>query len=428
MNKPPQHGTWIFGINGGVVGAALALAMVFVPAVVASRSAQAQNYIYSQLFSFDAQDGYKPFAGLVQDAQGNLYGTTSSGGANLYLCHNGCGTVFKLDTTGKETVLYSFTGGGDGRTPLSDLVLDAQGNLYGTTYYGGNLTCPGTNGIGCGTVFKLDTTGKETVLHSFSGSPDGSRPKAGLVLDAQGNLYGTTYYGGSPTCDAGTGCGTVFKVDTTGNEAVLFSFTGNGRNPGGALVLDANGNLYGTTVNGGRYGRGVVFKIDPTVKQTVLYSFTGGADGAKPLAVLVQDAQANLYGTTSMGGNLSACLNGCGTVFKLDPTGNETVLYSFTGTNGDGKHPEAGLVLDGQGNLYGTTRYGGITSMPGPGTVFKVDTTGKETVLYKFGSIPKDGNQPAARLLLDAQGNLHGTTVRGGRFGPNSGTVFKLAP
>jgi uncharacterized repeat protein (TIGR03803 family) len=445
MNNPTQHRSWILGIRGRVAGAALALAIMLVPAVLGTRSAQAQTYTESVLYSFTGPpDGANPFAGLVRDAQGNLYGTTASGGD--LSCDDGgpypgCGMVFKLDTTGKKTVLYSFTGTGwDGTSPVAGLVRDAQGNLYGTTAGGGDLACGG--GLGCGTVFKLDTTGKETVLYSFTGTGgDGSYPEAGLVRDAQGNLYGTTAWGGVFN---GIGYGTVFKVDTTGKETVLANFGSPyyGLLPVAGLVRDAQGNLYGTTEYGGNgpwscnyahfSGCGVVFKVDTTGGE-MLHIFTGtGGDGAYPRAGLVLDAQGNLYGTTWAGGD-PACesdgIYGCGTVFKVDTTGEETVLYSFTGTGGDGAYPRAGLVRDAQGNLYGTTYEGGAY---GVGTVFKVDPAGKETVLYTFTGTGGDGAYPTAGLVRDAQGNLYGTTYAGGDpaciAGTGCGTVFKLTP
>src|SRR5271157_5652562 len=369
MNRRAQHRSWILGIHGRAAGAALALAMMLVPAVLAPGSAQAQTYTESVLHSFPGSpDGANPYAGLVRDAQGNLYGTTVNGGAQAK------GTVFKVDATGNETVLYSFTGaGGDGASPTGLLVRDAQGNLYGTTVFGG--------ASGKGTVFKVDATGNETVLYSFTGAGgDGANPEAGVVQDAQGNLYGTTAYGGAGNCSNGSfyGCGAVFKVDTTGNETVLYSFTGtggDGAEPAG-LVRDGQGNRYGTTSAGGDLacrapaGCGTVFKVDTTGNETVLSSFTGtGGGGAEP-AGLVRDAQGNLYGTTVFGGAY-----GNGTVFKVDTTGNETVLYSFTGTSGDGANPEAGVVQDAQGNLYGTTNMGGdlaCASVHGCGTVFKL--------------------------------------------------------
>jgi|SRR5450755_1662252 uncharacterized repeat protein (TIGR03803 family) len=236
MNNPRQCRSWIFGKLGRIAGAVLALAILLVLAVLATGSAQAQTYTYSVLYSFTGSpDGAFPTGG-VPDANGDLYGTTYYGGASGY------GTVFKVGPTGKETVLHSFTGGGDGAYPFAGLVRDAQSNLYGTTYYGGSCNC--------GTVFKLDATGKETVLYRFTGSPDGSYSESGLLLDAPGNLYGTTPDGGA------SGYGTVFKVDPTGKETVVYSFTGggDGGNPTAALARDPQGNLYGTTRNGGTSG------------------------------------------------------------------------------------------------------------------------------------------------------------------------------
>jgi uncharacterized repeat protein (TIGR03803 family) len=422
MNNSTQHCNWIFGIRGRPAGPALALAIMFVSAVLATGSAQAQTYTERVLYSFmGGTDGAYPIAGLVRDGQGNLYGTTSGGG--------GCGTVFKLDATGAETVLYRFTGAGrgDGCFPTASLVRDTQGNLYGTTASGGTLRCAPP--YGCGTVFKVDTTGKETVLHSFTAEQDGWRPWAGLTRDAQGTLYGTTEFGGGNYCSFFpdyAGCGTVFKVDNIGIETVLHRFTeegDDGWNPSAGLILDAQGNLYGTTRGGGAYGRneygyGTVFKVDMTGKETVLYSFEGEADGNSPSAGLVLDAQGNMYGTTN------------GTVFKLDTTGEETVLYRFTGTGGDGALPLAGLVRDMQGDLYGTTYFGGDPACEGGcGTVFKLDTTGKETVLHSFTGTGGDGcytSATSAGLVRDMQGNLYGTTTECGAYG--MGTVFRLTP
>ena len=383
MNRRTQHRSWILGIHGRAAGAALALAIMLVAAVLATGSAQAQTYTESVLYSFEGSpDGAFPVAGLARDAQGNLYGTTEEGGNPGACPHYGrydCGTVFKVDTTGKETVLYSFTGGADGANPHAGLVPDAQGNLYGTTYFGGDPACVSEGTYGCGTVFKLDTSGNETVLHSFAGHPgDGANPEAGLVRDAQGNLYGTTLTGGSggpELCSGVGGCGTVFKLDTTSKETVLYSFTGvpDGEEPDAGLVRDAQGNLYGTTYNGGASNLGTVFELDTTGKETVLHSFTGtGGDGSEPYGGLVLDAQGNLYGTTSFGG-----ASGDGTVFELDTAGKETVLYSFTGTGGDGAYPSGlvRLVRDAQGNLYGTTYEGGDLACDAPygcGTVFKL--------------------------------------------------------
>jgi uncharacterized repeat protein (TIGR03803 family) len=291
--------------------------------------------------------------------------------------------------------------------------VDAQDNLYGTTWVGG---CIQPNQTACSTVFKVDATGNETVLFKFNGpGGDGTKP-SGLVLDAQGNLYGTTALGGASGANKD---GTAFRLDAAGNETILHTFPmgpTDGVSPYGGVVLDGEGNLYGTTTRGGRFSifPGSVFKLDTTGIETVLYRFAGSPDGANPYAGVVLDGQGNMYGTTYGGGTA-----GHGTVFKIDSSGNETVLYSFTGTP-DGAGPYAGVVLDEQGNLYGTTYGGGTADY---GTVFEINATGNETVLHSFGSTKGDGKYPYAGLVLDAQG-LYGTTTHGGAH--NKGTVFKL--
>lgn len=310
-------------------------------------------------FAGNLDDGGTPVANLIMDASGNLYGTTYQGATP-----SGGGTVFRLDPAGNETILHSFSMGSDGGNPDSGLIMDAQGNLYGTTFSGG--------AYGAGTAFKVDPSRNETVLHSFTGGSDGYMPYAGLIMDARGNLYGTTFSSDAPA----QGNGVVFKLDPAGSETVLYTFTGgrDGEWPQAALIMDAAGNLYGTTLYGGNpncysgQGCGTVFKVDPSGHETVLLSFTGGSDGAVPAASLIMDQQGNLYGTTVNGGAY-----GWGTVFKLNPSGNETVLYSFTGGN-DGKQPMGGLVMDAANNLYGTTYGGGASNncFGTCGTVFKL--------------------------------------------------------
>jgi uncharacterized repeat protein (TIGR03803 family) len=230
--------------------------------------------------------------------------------------------VFKVSKTGRETVIHTFTGGTDGGWPLASLVRDKAGNLYGTASGGGDPNC--YSGYGCGTIFRLDPAGHFTVLYTFTGTGgDGSGPEAGLILDEAGNLYGTTQYGGTAAY------GTVFKLDPAGKETVLYSFLGapeDGRFPAFAtLSRDATGNLYGVTPDGGRYCQnqtycGIVFMLDPTGKETVLHYFTGTkGDGAFPTGGVVRDESGNLYGTTGGGGDFSACYRGCGIVFKLTP-------------------------------------------------------------------------------------------------------------
>jgi uncharacterized repeat protein (TIGR03803 family) len=401
MNSAIEHRNWILRTHRRTTRVVLTLVAVFGLGTVTTQSAKAQTYKVLYKFKGEPRDGGIPYlGGLILDASGNLYGTTIIGGASDE------GTVFKLDTTGKEKVLYSF--GSGGVEPYGGLVQDASGNFYGTT----------TNGSrGFGTVFKLDTTGNYTDLYSFTGGADGANPYAGLVRDASGNLYGTTAAGGK-------GFGTVFKLYTTGNYTVLHSFTGgaDGATPYAGLLRDASGNLYGTTTAGGTSKLGAVFKLDTTGDYTVLHSFTGGADGATPYAGLVQDASSNLYGTASAGG-----ASNLGVAFKLDTTGTEMVLHSFTGGS-DGAFPEAGLTLDASGNLYGTSAAGGASKR---GTLFKLDPAGTETVLYSFTG-GTDGGTPVAPLVLHPSGDLYGTTSDSkpkrcflGYSG--CGVVFKLA-
>jgi uncharacterized repeat protein (TIGR03803 family) len=387
--------------------------------------AGAQTYTYKVLYNFCAKggtcpDGSDPVAGLARDTAGNLYGTTVAGGAN------DDGAVFKVDTTGHETVLYSFCSQSnctDGLHPKAGLILDSMGNLYGTTFQGG------ANGLG--TVYKVDLGGKETVIYSFcsvSGCADGDGPLASLILDSSGSsLYGTTPAGGSHNG------GTVFKISTAGVESVLYNFcsegTGvctDGQSPEASLLSDGAGNLYGTTEIGGANKQGTVFKVDESGHETVLYTFcpvAGCADGAMPTAGLIQDASGNLYGTAFAGGVCIGKGSGCGTVFKIDNQGHETVLYTFCSASGckDGGLPSATLVQDLAGNFYGTAFEGGSVNA---GTVFKLDTANREAVLHTFGK-KFDGGFPQAGLIRDGAGNLYGTTTSGGTG--NHGTVYELA-
>jgi uncharacterized repeat protein (TIGR03803 family) len=327
----------------------------------------------SVLYSFclggpPCTDGINPTGGLIQDASGNLYGTAAGGGTGCG--SNGCGVVFNLDTNGKETVLYNFAGGTDGSGPTGGLIQDANGNFYGTTFVGGGSGCH--NGQGCGTVFKLDPNGKETVLHSFGGNPDGQYPITGVIQDANGNLYGTTFYGGVYNKGTvfrltATGVEAVLRS---------FKARTDGKGPD-RLIQDAKGNLYGTASEGGSAkcggaGCGVVFRLDLTGKESVLNRFLNTKDGNGPRGGVLRDSKGNLYGT-AVGGGTGCGSNGCGVVFKLDVNRKETVLHRFTG--GAGAHPETGVIRDAQGNLYGTTLNGGDLSCgqgQGCGVVFKL--------------------------------------------------------
>jgi uncharacterized repeat protein (TIGR03803 family) len=373
-------------------------------------------------FTNSGKGGYDPYASLVSDGAGNLYGTTTLGG--VY----GQGTVFELTPrTGggwKETVLHSFNNNGkDGCGPTAGLVFDAVGNLYGTT--------SGCGAYHKGTVFQLTPkTGggwRETLLRSFGvNSSDGYFPAACLIIDHVGKLYGTTSEGGA------YGYGTVFELAPKKLrgwiEKVLHNFDFNsndGYNPEAGLISDASGNLYGTTSVGGVYGYGTVFELTPQTgggwTEAVLHNFNfNGSDGEFPEASLILDTAGNLYGTTSSGGAY-----GYGTVFELTKgTWVETVLYNFGSASQDGNHPYAGLILDSAGNLYGTTSAGGVY---GYGTVFALTFNAgnwTETIRHNFNNNSKDGYSPWAGLTFDAAGNLYGATSLGGTSG--YGTVFEV--
>lgn len=416
------------GTNWRLARMGTALIVSVFAVVGAMPCARAQTYTETILHRFSGYhaehvDGSGPFGTLIQDAAGNLYGTTTGGGAH------GEGTVYEIEATGKEMLLHSFFGPPDGSDCVAGLLQDSAGNLYGTSDFGGDSACGSSQG-GCGVVFELHPKGKARILHSFGSSAgDGYFAYGGLTGDPAGNLYGTTSAGGSSGagCTYEYGCGTVFKIAPGGVETVLYNFCSlaecaDGQGPDGTLVRDAAGNLFGTTEVGGAYNFGTVFKLDAAGNETVLHSFGSfPSDGQYPLGGLTADPAGNLYGVTPWGGQALA-----GTVYKIDRTGTETVLFSFDGADGAG--PEGALVIDPNGNLYGTTESGGAY---GVGTVFKLDRTGTETVLYSFAG-GYDGALPIAGLLRDGAGNLYGTTAGGGGNSywcdGGCGTVFRLTP
>ncbi len=384
-------------IRWGAASAALTLAVLLGLGLVTTPLAQAQTF--TSLYSFSGSpDGAVPFAGVISDKSGTLYGTTDSGGSS------NLGSIYKF-SSGTETVLYSFSGS-DGSSPFADLVMDKSGTLYGTTVGGGSSSA--------GTVFAFNSSGL-TTLYSFTGGADGSAPYSGLVLDNKGNLYGTTEVGGS------SGLGTVFKVNIkTKKETVLHSFTGqpDGSYPlYGNLLMDKLGNLYGTATEGGSSNVGAVWEVSAKGKETVLYSFAGGSDGEYAFEQsLASDGKHTLYGTTEDGGAHSV-----GVVFKVNiRTKKEAVLYSFGSVSGDGEFPSSGLVRDKKGNLYGTTQNGGSA---GVGTVFELKGT-KETILHSFDGT--DGSNPFTSPLIDEKGTLYGTTYAGGAH--SDGTIYSVKP
>jgi uncharacterized repeat protein (TIGR03803 family) len=371
--------------------------------IVTTHSAQARTF--TTLYNFTGSpDGAYPYAFLIRDKAGNLYGTTEAGGAS------GAGTVFKVDKSGKETVLYSFTGGLDGSNPFVGLVRDAVGNLYGVTAYGG------TSGVG--TVFRLSKSGKETVLYSFAGGTDGCYPFGGLLRDKAGNFYGTT-----EDCGA-SGVGTVFKLSKAGKETVLHSFAGgttDGEFPSfSTLLMDAVGTLYGVAEQGGLGNQGVVYKLSKSGKLTILHSFLGGtSDGCDVFGTPAMDTEGNLYGTANSCGSAHV-----GMVWKVSPKGKETVLHNFTAGSSDGAEPIAGLIMDAKGNFYGDTYQGGSANL---GTVYKMDKKGTVTLLHTFTG--PDGDYPYSGLFRDAAGNLYGTTLYGGSgqsCNNGCGTVWQI--
>jgi uncharacterized repeat protein (TIGR03803 family) len=436
------------------IGLRSALAIFTLTLLVTSTQAASQERV---LHSFgNGADGALPFAALTIDAAGNLYSTTAGGGT-----YNG-GTVYGLTRVAArgwtEKVLYSFCPQSycpDGASPLAGLILDAAGNLYGTTWLGG--------AYGLGTVFELTPTAgggwTETVLYSFgaNGPFDAAFPYAGLIFDAAGNLYGTTYQGGnfSAYC-SDYGCGTVFELTPNGSggwtETVLYSFCSqtnctDGASPPASLIFDAAGNLYGTTYAGGVYnlcyqntGCGTVFEMTPTAAggwtERVLHSFGSGTDGAGPYAGVISDAVGNLYGTTVEGGTYNY-----GTVFEMTPTPGggwtEKALHSFNNNGTDGLNAFTGLILKAGSHLYGTTKYGGTYD---DGTAFELKPSPNaagggwsEQVLHSFGS-GTDGVNPWSSLIFDSAGNLYGTTELGGTYYNcnggtlTCGTVFEITP
>ena len=377
----------------------------FVAASVLLLTLQSQAQSFKVLYSFGVPpDAEFPTAGIVRDNAGNLYGTTIFGGAF------GQGAVYRVNASGKEMVLYNFTGGMDGGLPFAGLIRDSQGNLYGTTTQGGDLTCVAP--MGCGTVFKLDSSGNESVLHGFTVGTDGEFPYAGLYRDKAGNLYGTTVNGGNSSK-----YGTVYKVTGSGQETVLYRFLGlsDGAFPFGTLAADSTRRLYGTTTQFGSSGGGSVFRLNSS-GQVVTLGNLQPMTGESPTAGVTRDGAGNLYGTATFGGKHNA-----GSVFKISSSGKETILYSFTNGN-DGGNPYAGLVRDAAGNLYGTAFFGGSN---GFGTVFKVDVANNFTVLHTFTG-GTDGGNPWGGLTIDAAGNLYGTNSVGGVTG--NGIVYKLTP
>jgi len=395
-------------------GLAIAVAMAALSSAAAAKSPKKISPEQILYYFQGGSDGGVPNSTLVSDQSGNLYGTTEYGG-NVG-CTNparapqkappaGCGTVFKVAADGTETVLHAFgSAAGDGFWPIGYLSSDSSGNLYGMTNYGG--------AFGLGSLYKIAPDGTETILYSSNGSVI---PSSSIVADSEGNLYGTSHGGGNTACGA-DGCGYVFKLAPNGTLTVLHLFSdSDGGNPGGALAMDASGNIYGTTQIGGAKSWGTVYKLTPDGAESVLYSFGVPPDASQPQFGVVMDTQGNLYGNSSDGGA------GNGAIFKVTPDGTETILFDFH-ERLDGSEPLGTLVVDVSGNLYGTTYLGGVKNF---GTVFKITPGGTETVLFSFKK--NVGDYPTSGVIVDHAGNLYGTTAKGGnQSGKGNGVVFKL--
>jgi uncharacterized repeat protein (TIGR03803 family) len=393
MGHLAQHRVWTSkaGLRANHV-----LTFLVVLMFAALAPAQTFTTLYNFCSANGCTDGAYPVAGVIEDAAGTLYGTTFEGGSSGY------GAVFKVDTAGTEAVLYSFcsqTNCADGDAPSTPLSRDWAGNIYGTTYFGGTSSnCRN----GCGTVFKIDTAGNETVLHSFAGgASDGCGPYQGLRDDA-GTLYGTTY-----GCGA-SGYGTIFKVDRAGNFKLLHNFSG-GKSDGaypyfGRLTMDKAGNLYGVSSRGGASGNGVLYKLSKNGTFTVLHRFGRGTDGCLPAGSVVQDKAGNFYGTTSFCGS-----SNYGTIWKVSKNGKETVLHNFAGGSSDGCNPAAGVSRDSKGNLYGVTYGCGANNY---GVLYELSASGTFTLLHTFGGA--DGRVPYGEVRMTTTGTLFGTAQYGG--------------
>jgi uncharacterized repeat protein (TIGR03803 family) len=438
MHSNTRSRATIFGLGGSSTNTALAilLTLLFLTFLIlfitfAAQPALGQTFTVLHNFT-DGEDGALPFDGLVQDAAGNIYGTAYNGGywGGDDCSSSGCGVVFKLTRTAagwQFSTIYAFLGMPDAAFPLGGVVIGPDGNLYGSTQGGGSS--------GWGSVLQLrpplhvGAAWTETILHSFSLSSDGFGPWDAVTVDRAGNIYGTTRNGGAG------GLGTVFMLTRANGqweETILHSFTGpDGADPTSSVVLDTLGNVYGTTVGGGAGGGGVIFELSPSPSgwiQTILRSFAFGPFGDDLWAGVTIDSSARLWGVGTGGGGRNA-----GTAFVLSPSNgswNLGLLYTFDGRL-LGANPYGPPILDGTGNLYGTTQWG-ASDGGGLGAVYKLTNSAgvwTATSLHQFSG--SDGMNPLSNLMLDASGNLYGTTRWGGTGTAcqyNCGVIFEIAP
>ncbi len=429
-----------------LVSAVLALALF----AMATPPASPQTYTVLHAFG-GGTDGADPNP-IIGDEQGNLYGATKFGG--IPTCSlDTCGTVFKIDSAGNETVLYRFEGGNNGYGPFAGLARDAKGNLYGTTQGNGFVG-------GASVVFKVEPQGQETVLFVAGDTAKGCCLDSPVAVDAHGNVYGMSPYGGKPNCNLvrnDLGCGTLFKITPSGKFSVIHVFKGtDGIQPEGGLVLDAKGNIYGTAVYGGNLkceypgwgmnkeeGCGTIYKLDTSGKFTALHKFTGPHDGSAPMGLII-DSAGNLYGIADSGGDTIKKTNweyGLGTIFKVDTTGKYSVLFTFSPctdppcTKGQVRNSlyASHLARDSKGNLYGIQEVNNCAF--GGGCIFRIDTKGNIADLYDFTEDQSgDPFYQQMGLVLGSDGDFYGSTPLGGseqpecddNIGVQCGSVFHI--
>jgi uncharacterized repeat protein (TIGR03803 family) len=393
-------------------GAVVALAIGFFATLAAMARAQTETVLYNFCSLANCTDGWSPNGNIVRDAAGNIYGTTTQGG------QYGMGVLYSVSPSGVETILHNFgSTASDGQGP-NGLATDSAGNLYGTTAGGGTHL---SRGSGLGTVFKLTPDGAYSILYNFGAtSTDGVFPEAGVAVDVKGNLYGTTEYGGD------NGVGTVFKLASGGKETVLHSFDDNrvdGYLPFTPPTLDKTGNAYGVSAYGGRRDVGLVYEVSSAGAYTIRYDFGSAPAGAvTPYDGVTLDAVGNLYGTTT-----AYDYNYLGAIYEISPGSGEiwteTVVLAFTSS--EGQFPVAGVTFDSAGNLYGTTLNGGTLEL---GTVFELTAGGEFITLFNFDNT--HGENPNNNLVLDSSGNLYGTTTYGGSGNAlyGGGVLYEVTP
>lgn len=372
----------------------------------------ANAWTFTTIYSFtNSNPGSVPWGGVDTDYKGNIYGTLRDGGIGCPYPDDGCGLVFKLKPpslpkrpTWTLTTLYRFQGGADGAHPLADTLVDAHGNVLGTTVIGGR-----NDG---GTIYKINPNGKY-VFRATAIPSIASQVVFGLTTNPKGGYYSAAREGGA------YGAGSVFSISTKGTLKAIYSFSGNNMDgaPSGPVTVDRNRNIVGVD-SAGTNGQGEVYRISPRDIKTSIYSFNGSPDGSDPRGKLYIDKTGNIFGVTSSGGNTNN-----GTIFKISNDFSEIVLHSFAGT--DGANPYSGLIGDGRGNMYGTTVNGGSFNA---GTVFKITSAGDFQVLHHFGSVQDDGFHPYGLLTFDSDGGLIGTTSNDMATANPAGTVFRLKP